>query len=254
MSTTSRRQFIESQGATCTNWTWSWSFINEAEKVVIFGAWDTHDEGGRSLILSEDWQRSRKGRKLPGYAQARKHIGLIEEEGYVLKTFPMKETSADQNDEAAPSKISDFTPNLIVKSLLRIGKAWYAWGGVATSRLPEELEGNETLIEGAVRVISVNSYERNPVARARCIEHHGYKCAICTFDFAEFYGEIGQHFIHVHHIVPLGQMRGEYKVDPVKDLIPVCANCHAMIHSTRPALEVDQLRQYLSQHRTGSQR
>ncbi|MCW0312025.1 hypothetical protein NB694_001825 [Pantoea ananatis] len=23
-----RKQFIQSEGATCSNWTWSWSFVN----------------------------------------------------------------------------------------------------------------------------------------------------------------------------------------------------------------------------------
>jgi 5-methylcytosine-specific restriction protein A len=142
----------------------------------------------------------------------------------LLETFPMKEALADGDDETAPSKIRDFAPNLAVKSLLRIGKAWYACSGVVWSRLPEELERNESLIEGAARLISVNSYERNPAARARCIDHQGYKCAVCGFDFAQFYGEIGQQYIHVHHKLPLGQTKGEYTVDPIKDLIPVCAH------------------------------
>ena len=58
-----RKQFIQSQGATCVNWNWSWSFINEKDKVIIFGAWDRLTEGGRSLIMSEEWQISSKGKK-----------------------------------------------------------------------------------------------------------------------------------------------------------------------------------------------
>ncbi|HDY85591.1 MAG TPA: HNH endonuclease, partial [Methylophaga sp.] len=85
----SRKKFIESQGATCRNWTWSWSFINESEKVIIFGAWDTNTDGDTSLILSDTWEYSGKGRKQPAYEQSREHIRLIEEEGYELKTFPI---------------------------------------------------------------------------------------------------------------------------------------------------------------------
>lgn len=50
-----RKAFIESLGATCRNWTWSWSFINERERKIIFGAWDINTSGGRALILSDDW-------------------------------------------------------------------------------------------------------------------------------------------------------------------------------------------------------
>ena len=116
----SRRQFIESQGAPCANWTWSWSFINEAERTIIFGAWDTVNEGGKALILSEDWQVSKKGRKLPGYAQSREHLRLVEEQGYVLKTFPMKEGFADEDDDKSASKIADFTPTLSGRRQLKL--------------------------------------------------------------------------------------------------------------------------------------
>ena len=44
------------------------------------------------------------------------------------------------------------------------------------------------------------------------------------------YGEIGKDFIHVHHNIPLNQINEEYVVDYKKDLIPVCPNCHAMLH------------------------
>ncbi len=79
----SRKQFIESHGATCRNWMWSWSFVNVAEKFVIFGAWDVYEEGNKTLILGEDWGTSRRGKKQPGYEQSREHIRLIEDEGYL---------------------------------------------------------------------------------------------------------------------------------------------------------------------------
>ncbi len=36
----SRKQFIESLGATCANWNGSWSFINESKKEINFGVRD----------------------------------------------------------------------------------------------------------------------------------------------------------------------------------------------------------------------
>lgn len=44
------------------------------------------------------------------------------------------------------------------------------------------------------------------------------------------YGELGKEFIHVHHIVPLHEIKETYKVDYRKDLGPICPNCHAMLH------------------------
>jgi 5-methylcytosine-specific restriction enzyme A len=120
----SRKKFIESQGATCKNWTWSWSFINETEKFIIFGAWDVCDDGNLTLIFSEDWKINRKGFKQAGFPQSREHIRMIEEEGYQLKTFPMVYMAADE-DEGAPAKIKGFTPELTDKKLIHIDNNWY---------------------------------------------------------------------------------------------------------------------------------
>ena len=159
-------------------------------------------------------------------------------------TFPMVYSGAYE-EGSGPAKIESFTPTLASKSLIRVGSCWYASDDEVGSILAEELAPAEELIEGASKSVAVNSYERNLVARARCLEHHGYSCTVCSFSFESFYGAIGKNYIHVHHLVPLSETKGEYVVDPVKDLVPVCPNCHAMIHSTRPALHIDQLRKYL---------
>ena len=94
----------------------------------------------------------------------------------------------------------------------------------------EELTDTETLFEGAKKTVIVNQYERNQEARKKCIAEHGYICKVCGMDFEKTYGEIGRGFIHVHHIVPISTIGEEYQLDPVKDLVPVCPNCHAMLH------------------------
>jgi 5-methylcytosine-specific restriction protein A len=93
----------------------------------------------------------------------------------------------------------------------------------------------------------VNRWERDPQKRIQCIEHYGCECQICGFSFEKAYGAHGANFCHVHHIEPLGEVGGESKnLDPLKDLIPVCANCHEMLHRGKVALKPDQLRQILS--------
>ncbi len=94
----------------------------------------------------------------------------------------------------------------------------------------EVIENPDEIIEGAKKSIIVNRYERDPEARRQCIEAHGCQCCICGLDFVETYGKVGEGFIHVHHIVPLSSIGEEYIVDPINDLIPVCPNCHAMLH------------------------
>jgi 5-methylcytosine-specific restriction protein A len=85
-----RKQFIESQGATCKNWNWSWSFVNERERFVIFGAWNRLMLGRRAKIFSKTWIIDAKGHASKGFKQSLEHIRLVEEERYKLYTFPMQ--------------------------------------------------------------------------------------------------------------------------------------------------------------------
>jgi 5-methylcytosine-specific restriction protein A len=97
------------------------------------------------------------------------------------------------------------------------------------------------LPEGACRTVLANRYERNPVNRAACIAAHGFRCKICGFDFGAYYGPIANGYIEVHHRVPVAKMVPSYHIDPVNDLMPVCANCHATVHRTDPPIEPETL-------------
>jgi hypothetical protein len=94
----------------------------------------------------------------------------------------------------------------------------------------EERVPNWSYLEGSAVRILVNRYERDRRAREDCIAHHGAVCSVCEFDFSRAYGRLGEGFIHVHHIMPLASVGRSYEVDGRKDLIPVCPNCHAMLH------------------------
>lgn len=109
---------------------------------------------------------------------------------------------------------------------------------------PDFLTDASTLPEGAVMQVTINKYERNRSARERCIAAHGCRCVACGIDFGQVYGEVGKGFIHVHHIVPLASIGKSYRLNPEKDLVPVCPNCHAMLHRAvnGKLLSVDQLR------------
>lgn len=100
---------------------------------------------------------------------------------------------------------------------------------------------NTELEEGALRQQVSSHYERNPAARSACIQHYGTICFICKFSFESAYGELGRGFIHVHHLVPLSSIGETYRIDPIKDLRPVCPNCHAMLHRRDPPLGIDEL-------------
>jgi 5-methylcytosine-specific restriction protein A len=101
--------------------------------------------------------------------------------------------------------------------------------------------------EGAVERVAMDRYERNRSARQACIAHFGATCQVCGLDFETVYGTIGQGFIEVHHLRELSTVGPGYTVDPVKDLLPVCPNCHTMLHyRRRPARSPQELKQRLA--------
>ena len=110
------------------------------------------------------------------------------------------------------------------------GAGWKPGGRPQTNYSPDEINKNASLPEGAKRRVTVNAYERNRQARERCIKNYKAECCICGFSFGDTYGDVAKGFIHVHHVKPLSEIGTGYKVDPIKDLRPVCPNCHAVIH------------------------
>jgi 5-methylcytosine-specific restriction enzyme A len=121
--------------------------------------------------------------------------------------------------------------------------------GMAMALLPleempdDKLSGKE---EGAHYFKRVKRYERSRINRAACIEIHGTCCKICGFNFGKVYGELGEGFIHVHHIVPISEMGGSYILNPGTDFVPVCPNCHAMLHRKQTVVPPNELKMILA--------
>jgi len=138
------------------------------------------------------------------------------------------------------------------REVVKAWSRWYAQAAGAKSNLSgEEAGANSTspggVSEGAVTTVVVNRYERSATARRQCIDHYGAKCAVCSLDFEATYGPIGEGFIHVHHVVPIASIGEAYILDPIEDLVPVCPNCHAMLHrGTEVPRSVDDLKKLMS--------
>ncbi|MBQ7426534.1 MAG: HNH endonuclease [Prevotella sp.] len=64
-------------------------------------------------------------------------------------------------------------------------------------------------------------------------------------DFEEKYGEIGRGFIHVHHLIPISSIGEDYVIDPINHLVPVCPNCHNMLHRKDPPLTPEELKKLI---------
>lgn len=113
--------------------------------------------------------------------------------------------------------------------------------------LPEEISEIEALYEGARRRILVNAYERNRIARDKCLRRYGFRCVVCDQCMSEIYGTVAEELIHVHHCKPLSEIQEDYEVDPIKHLRPVCPNCHAVIHRRKPPYKIEEVKDFLEQ-------
>ena len=106
-------------------------------------------------------------------------------------------------------------------------------------------EDDDKLYEGALVKVMANKYERNQKARKECVAKKGYKCLVCGCDFEKAYGEIGKGFIHVHHVVPISSIGQEYELNIDTDLVPVCPNCHYMMHRKDPPYTVEEMKKIM---------
>jgi HNH endonuclease len=144
------------------------------------------------------------------------------------------------------------------KSSLSIGE-WGAWkvdvtgvsgefamGILAPSLAPAQEAANSAeelaFPEGALKTVELTIYERNATARRLCIEHFGPTCQACGLNYEDKYGSIGANLVHVHHVTPLSAIGKTYQVDPVRDLVPLCATCHHVVHRRDPPCPVAEIR------------
>ncbi len=111
-----------------------------------------------------------------------------------------------------------------------------------SSEAPATTDGNADEEGGRYKVWGTK-FERSLENRRLCVEHWGCFCQGCGFNFEAVYGEIGRALIHIHHLIPLCE--GNQNPDPKKDMIPLCPNCHCVVHRRKPLLSIDELRSLL---------
>jgi hypothetical protein len=117
----------------------------------------------------------------------------------------------------------------------------------------EAAEDENYYTDGAVKEYFGKRYERNPENRKKAIEIHGLNCVACGFNFEKVYGERGKDFIEVHHVRPLSTIGNAIDIDPMRDLVPVCSNCHRMIHRRKDdVLSIEQLWKLVNGQKIGT--
>lgn len=88
--------------------------------------------------------------------------------------------------------------------------------------------------EGGGHQALITRYERSTLNRQACMDFHGRICKVCGFDFEKVYGPIGEGYIEVHHVESLARLAPGTILNPAIDLVPLCSNCHSMVHKRRP--------------------
>ena len=110
-----------------------------------------------------------------------------------------------------------------------------------TYPLNDTEQGLESFLEGSASIRYTTVYERSAKLRKQAILIHGTTCKACGFNFKNFYGEYAGDYIHIHHVRPVSD--GPTIVDPENDLVPLCANCHAITHRRKDkALSISELK------------
>jgi HNH endonuclease len=111
---------------------------------------------------------------------------------------------------------------------------------------PPELDGDhadEEVWEGrrATRESTFLVRNREIVAKVKA-RRIPLTCEGCNLNFEEKYGTYGAGFIEAHHLYPLHAREGVSKPTTINDFAMLCANCHRMVHRSRPCLTVVELK------------
>jgi predicted HNH restriction endonuclease len=120
---------------------------------------------------------------------------------------------------------------------------------IQTPRAPQPDDADDLLSgqEGRPTMRYVTTYERDPAYRRQALSVHGYCCKGCGVSMSEMYGPYAEGLIHIHHVQPVSTYEGPRRIDPSVDLVPLCPNCHAVVHFRKDrTLSVEELRAMVS--------
>ncbi|PEM90665.1 restriction endonuclease [Bacillus toyonensis] len=180
------------------------------------------DSGKIDLTSYTDWK-----------AQIRKHIYLNSSDTDIFKGKP-----GDNSD--------------IFYSIDGKGKGYWGLRNFEPNGYNVEITDDDDIgfIEGKEKLRQHIYRERNPkvirLAKEKFKQENNGRlfCEICSFDFYETYGVIGEDFIEGHHTIPVSDLEEGHKTK-VEDIAIVCSNCHRMLHRKRPWLSKEELKNLL---------
>lgn len=111
----------------------------------------------------------------------------------------------------------------------------------ARAEITEEIGAEE----GGVFMMITKRYERNLKNRKLTVAIHGYKCKACGLLMSDKYGPVAKEFIEVHHLTPLSELKIGKLVDPKQEMVPLCPNCHRVVHRRNPAYTLEEIQEFI---------
>ena len=186
------------------------------------------------------------------------HKNVIPKQEKVVKT---EETVKGSKSDKSSSDTSDF--DKLFASIMGIESDDEEQSPSKEEAVVEEISEMQTEKESAVlkcveeSIVSsdntkdIITTEENLTNKERikkeCIDYYGAICDICGFDYGYTYGESYESEIEVHNTTGYKDDKDEIleDSDPIKDLIPICRNCHHILHNSKQAVSIDKLREMI---------
>jgi predicted HNH restriction endonuclease len=235
---------------------WSWDELVIACDLIASNNWESIQKKDlRVAALSEFLRRQPEAAESEDFRGPGSVYFKLENIRSAHPDYPLKRTKGGKTTQLVVNAFVDDP-----ESMHRAAQALWRNGDLArpdtdwAEEADDEPEAEATIsyasaVEGRVIQRLVRVAERNPKLRKAKIaqsrkERGSIACETCGFDFEAAYPELGDGFIHVHHVVPLS-FTGVVEND-LDDLILVCANCHVMIHRKSPWKKPEELREIIS--------
>jgi len=112
---------------------------------------------------------------------------------------------------------------------------------------PEDVErdAREYMLHADKFIYGVKArFENDPDIRMKVLKRKGMSCAICGFNYENYYGDVARGYIQIHHIIRDEDHMEEYDIE--KDFIPICENCHGILHRNKENnISVSELKQII---------
>ena len=139
----------------------------------------------------------------------------------------------------------DQKDNLASLFSFQLEKTHKILSGMAEGRRVTVLTDETMISEGRIEMVKKYAKKRSKALRDAAVKYYtrnGHiECCACSLEFSSHYGAIGKNYIEIHHLNPICEYDGEVRLDldeAIRELRPLCANCHRVVHLHNPILSI----------------